>query len=187
MDLATLVRLRAGVAEPQGTAALDDLLAREAVRDLVALYAMAVDVHDEDALALMFAPTARLDLDGSVADGRDAVLAALRASMTGFRRMVHTPETHVVHVSGGSGRGVATAHAELVTRSGVVVAAHEYEDTYAVRDDRWVFESRKIRFVYAVRASEYAQTLPREDRVRLPGQQPRTMTGTWFATADSEA
>lgn len=182
MDLADFVRARAAVRAP-GPPELTALLARESIRDLAVLYAMAVDACDVRALELMFHPEVSFNRDGDIARGREAVLELLRGSMNGFRRMVHTPETHVVHVAGGCGTGVATAHAELVTRRGVIVAAHEYEDAYGVYDGRWVFTSRRVRFVYATRASDYSSTLPEDDRVRLPGEPPRAMRSGWFDTA----
>lgn len=181
-DLSSWVRARTAVtadpATPGGVAA-----ARESLRDLAVLYAMAVDAGDLDALTLMFHPDAVLDRDGEIAAGRPAILDLLSVSMRGFRRMLHTPETHVVHVSGGAGAGIATAHAELVTGRGVVLAAHEYEDDYVVYDGRWVFDSRTIRFVYAARSDEYAEALPTDECVRLPGEAPRPMIGRWFAGA----
>lgn len=178
MGLEEYVRLRTAATEAR-EAPLGDLLARESIRDLGALYAMAVDTHDLGALRLMFHPDVELDRDGELARGRDEVLALLQASMSGFRRMVHTPETHVVHVEGDHASGIATAHAELVTGRGVVLAAHEYEDGYRVHDGRWVFTRRSIRFVYATRAADYSSTLSGEDRIRLPGEPPRAMRGGW--------
>ncbi|WP_344780820.1 nuclear transport factor 2 family protein [Gordonia caeni] len=179
-DLTSWVLARTAVtAAPGGTP--DPAASRESLRDLTALYAIAVDAHDVAALEAMFAPDAVLDRDGERAHGRGEILALLRASMDGFRRMLHTPETQVVHVDGRTGAGIATAHAELVTSRGVVVAAHEYEDAFAVHEGRWVFTERKIRFVYAARSGEYGATLPDEDRVRLPGEPPRAMRGRWFA------
>ena len=88
---------------------------------------------------------------------------------------------YVVHVDGDRGEGIATAHAELVTGRGVALAAHEYEDSYVVHDGRWVFASRRIRFVYAARSDRYGETLPADDCVRLPGDAPRPMIGGWFS------
>lgn len=179
-DLTSWVLARTAVtADPGGVP--EPAASRESLRDLTALYAIAVDAHDLPALGTMFAPDAVLDRDGDRAVGRDEILALLRASMEGFRRMLHTPETQVVHVDGHTGAGIATAHAELVTGRGVVVAAHEYEDAFAVHDGRWVFTARKIRFVYAARADQYGTTLPEDDRVVLPGEAPRPMRGRWFA------
>lgn len=158
----------------------DPVTSRESLRDLAVLYAMAVDAHDLDALTLMFAPDAVLHRDGETASGRAAVLDLLAESMRGFRQMLHTPQTHVVHVDGQTGEGIATAHAELVTGRGVTLAAHQYEDSYAVHDGRWVFASRTIRFVYAARSDRYGEILPADDRVRLPGEAPRAMIGRWF-------
>ncbi|MCF8570199.1 nuclear transport factor 2 family protein [Gordonia sp. HY002] len=186
-DLSAWVRARTGVSESAVSesavserGAPDAAASRESLRDLAVLYAMAVDAHDLDALAVMFHPDMVLERDGETASGRDAVLELLAASMRGFRRMLHTPETHVVHVDGQKGEGIATAHAELVTGRGVVLAAHEYEDAYVVHDGRWVFASRRIRFVYAARSDRYGEILPADDRVQLPGDEPRAMLGSWF-------
>ncbi|WP_132992126.1 nuclear transport factor 2 family protein [Gordonia zhaorongruii] len=179
-DLSAWVRIRTAVVGGESGSAPDTASARESIRDLAILYAMAVDAHDLTALDSMFHPDAVLSRDGEDAIGRTAILEMLGESMDGFRRMLHTPETHVVHVDGRDGLGIATAHAELVTRRSVVLAAHEYEDSYTVHDGRWVFAARAIRFVYAARSDEYGTVLPEADRIRLPGAAPRTMASGWF-------
>ncbi len=183
-DLGSWVRTRTAAVVQAGGG--DDpasaMLARESLRDLAVLYAMAVDSHDLHALGLMFHPEATFGRDGEIARGRAEILNLLGASMHGFRRMIHTPETHVVHAWGDTGWGLATGHAELVTGKGVVVAAHEYEDEYAVHDGRWVFTTRKVRFVYAARSDEYSRVLPDARRVRLPGEPAREMRGRWLTS-----
>lgn len=179
-SLSELARARLAACDPSTDHVLAGVLSRESVRDLAVLYAMAIDASDVDALELTLHPDVVFDLDGVVAHGRNDVVDLLRGPMTAFRRMVHTPETHVVHVEDGAGVGVATAHAELVTAGGVTLAAHEYEDTYGVHQGRWAFTSRKVRFVYATRSTEFHTTLPREERVHMPGERPRVMSGSWF-------
>lgn len=150
------------------------LLDREAVRDLVADYALAVDDHDLDALERMFRPDAVFDRDGHVAHGWPEIAATLGASMRGFRRMVHTPHAVVVDLTGpDEAVGRSSGHGELVTSRGVVLAAYRYTDRYARHEGRWVFTRREVRFIYATPATEYAATLPEPDRVRFPGERPR--------------
>jgi ketosteroid isomerase-like protein len=158
------------------------LLDREALRDLTARYAFAVDDHDLDALATMFHPDAVFDRDGEIARGWPEIAAMLGASMRGFRRMIHTPHAVVVDLTGDDeATGMSSGHAELVTSRGVLLAAYRYADRYARHEGRWVFTRREVRFLYATSATEYAATLPDTDRVRFPGEPPRASAVTPLA------
>lgn len=160
---------------PASAALVQELLDREQLRDLVARYAMAVDDHDLDAVATMFHPAAVFDRDGHLARGWDEIAATLGASMRGFRRMLHTPHAAVVELVGADvATGASSGHAELVTSRGVLLAAYRYADEFARHEGRWVFTRRAVRFLYATSAVEYAATLPQVDRVRFPGEEPRT-------------
>lgn len=161
-----------------GRGRLDDLLDREALRDLVQLYGLAVDDHDMVALESMFAPEATFDRDGDVASGWPAIAATLGASMDGFQMMVHTPEVHVVELlAPDRAGGVASGHAELVTRRGVIVAGYRYTDRYRRRANRWVFESRAVRFLYAAPVEQYSTVLASEHPVQFPGSSPQRGAG----------
>lgn len=156
-----------------------ELLDREALRDLVARYALAVDDHDLGAVGEMFHPEAVFDRDGEVAHGWPKISALLGASMRGFRRMVHTPHAVLVELTGADeATGASSGHAELVTSRGVLLAAYRYADRFARHDGRWVFTRREVRFLYATSATEYAATLPDTDRVRFPGEPPRASAVT---------
>jgi len=150
------------------------LLDREELRDLVARYALAVDDHDLATLRTMFHPDAVFDRDGEVARGWPEIASTLGASMRGFRRMLHTPHAAVVELTGAdAAAGASSGHAELVTSRGVLLAAYRYADAFVRHEGRWVFSRREVRFLYATSAVEYATTLPHEDRVRFPGDEPR--------------
>lgn len=161
-------------ATPEISTQLAALLDREQMRDLVARYAFAVDDHDLATIATMFHPEAVFDRDGHCARGWPEIAETLAASMRGFRRMLHTPHANVVELTGpDAGRGISSGHAELVTSRGVLLAAYRYADQYARHDGRWCFTRRQVRFIYATSASRYSETLPEEDRVRFPGEEPR--------------
>ena len=151
--------------------ALGALLDREALRDLVARYAFCVDDHDLDAVAAMFHPDAVFDRDGHVASGWPEIARTLGDSMRGFRRMVHTPHSALVELTGeDEATGTSSGHAELVTGRGVVLAAYRYSDRFARWEGRWVFTRREVRSIYAASATDYAATLPASDPVRFPGE-----------------
>jgi uncharacterized protein (TIGR02246 family) len=151
-----------------------ELLDREALRDLVARYALAVDDHDLESLATMFHPDAVFDRDGHVANGWDEIASTLAGSMRGVRRMLHTPHAAVVELTGADeAAATSSGHAELVTSRGVLLAAYRYRDSFLRWEGRWVFTRREVRFVYATSASDYAATLPSLDRVRFPGEPSR--------------
>ncbi|WP_114424357.1 nuclear transport factor 2 family protein [Nocardioides houyundeii] len=157
--------------------ALAGLLDREAVRDLIARYAFAVDDHDLDALAQMFHPDAVFDRDGHLATGWPEIAETLGASMRGFQRMIHTPHALVVELTGAdTATGASSGHGELITRRGVVLAAYRYRDEFVRHEGRWVFAHRAVRFLYATSADAYAATLAEVDRVRFPGDEPRPST-----------
>lgn len=177
-DLRTLGERRLGrAATAQPDRLLRDLLDREALRDLVSLYAFAVDDHDLDALSSMFHPAAVFDRDGEEASGWPAIAETLAASMRGFRRMTHTPHAVVVDLTDAdTAVGVSSGHAELVTGRGVVLAAYRYADEYARHDGRWVFVRRSVRFLYATPAEEYSRILSSVQPVSFPGENARTST-----------
>lgn len=143
---------------------------REAIRNLAVIYAYAVDDCDIDRLRALFTDDASFDLSGRVVQGRDNVLALLEQSMTAFRMMLHTPDTHVVHLHKPDlAVGWASGHAELTGRRTTTVAAYRYADEYRRVDGDWRFAKRAARFLYAVPAPDYATLLSETDRIAFPG------------------
>lgn len=168
----SLLRARGGdrfiPADP--AAALAD---REEIRELAQLYTFAVDDHDLDALATLFTVDAVFDLGGQRAEGWPAIAEQLGGSMRGWQRMLHTPEAHVVELTGPDDAiGLAGGHAELVTRREVFVAAYRYADRYRRQEGRWVFTQRAVRFIYCAPSASYGQIVSSGQRVQFPGAEP---------------
>jgi uncharacterized protein (TIGR02246 family) len=146
---------------------------RQAIHDLCALYARAVDDHDIDALVAMFTDDGVFERRGVAAVGADAVRAAYVASFDTYRTMLHTPHPGVVLLHGdGTASGWSHGHAELATRSSLVLAAYRYEDDYRRVDGRWRFARRSITFTYAVPADRFATDVLGTDRIRWPRTPP---------------
>lgn len=147
---------------------------REAIRNLAVIYAYAVDDCDLERLRMLFTDDAAFDLSGRLVVGRDDVLALLEESMTGFRMMLHTPDTHVVHLQKPDlALGWASGHAELTGNRTTVLAAYRYADEYRLVEGSWRFAKRAVRFQYAVPVQEYPNLLSSTDRIAYPGTDAR--------------
>lgn len=146
---------------------------RQAIRDLGVLYARAVDDHDIDTLVGMFTPDGVFERRGVAATGPDEIRAAYVASFDAYRTMLHTPHPGVVVLHGdGTASGWSHGHAELATRSTLVLASYRYEDGYRCMDRRWLFARRSITFMYAVPADEMAGSFGSVERMRWPRTAP---------------
>ncbi|GAA5135920.1 nuclear transport factor 2 family protein [Pseudonocardia adelaidensis] len=146
---------------------------RQAIQDLCALYARAVDDHDIDALVAMYAADGVFERRGVPAAGSDAIRAAYVASFDSYRTMLHTPHPGVVALHGdGTASGWSHGHAELATRSTLVLASYRYEDAYRCAEGRWRFARRSITFMYAVPADRLATSFGGTDRIRWPRTSP---------------
>ncbi|MHA6617687.1 nuclear transport factor 2 family protein [Pseudonocardia sp. DLS-67] len=148
---------------------------RQAITDLCVLYARAVDDHDIDALVTMFTADGVFERRGVPATGPDAIRAAYVASFDTYRTMLHTPHPGVVALHGdGTASGWSHGHAELATRSTLVLASYRYEDDYRCAEGRWRFARRSITFMYAVPADRLATSFGGTDRIRWPRTPPET-------------
>ena len=145
----------------------------QAIHDLGALYARAVDDHDIDTLVAMFTPGGVFERRGVAATGADEVRAAYVASFDTYRTMLHTAHPGVVELHGdGTASGWSHGHAELATKSTLVLASYRYEDELRRVDGRWRFARRAITFMYAVPADQMATSFGGVDRIRWPRTAP---------------
>jgi uncharacterized protein (TIGR02246 family) len=174
-DLATAVRAQADL---------------QAIRDLGVLYARAVDDHDLDTLVAMFTPDGVFERRGVAATGSAEIRAAYGASFDTYRTMLHTAHPGVVRLHGdGTASGWSHGHAELATRSTLVMASYRYEDDLRCIDGRWLFARRSITFMYAVPADQLATSFGSVERIRWPrttpeaGDYPET-SPTWDTYRD---
>jgi uncharacterized protein (TIGR02246 family) len=162
----------------------------QAIRDLGVLYARAVDDHDLDTLVAMFTPDGVFERRGVAATGSAEIRAAYVASFDTYRTMLHTAHPGVVQLHGdGAASGWSHGHAELATRSTLVMASYRYEDDLRCVDGRWLFARRSITFMYAVPADQLATSFGSVERIRWPrttpeaGDYPET-SPTWDTYRD---
>jgi ketosteroid isomerase-like protein len=122
--------------------------ARFALGDLVARYFDCVDRRDVAGVVADFAPDGEFSYPGGSARGR-ADLHAFWSANLRWDFTYHYPHAHVVRFTGPTiASGYVDAHAEHQQDGGCVVAALRYVDEYVLRDGRWVFQRRDLRFRY---------------------------------------
>jgi uncharacterized protein (TIGR02246 family) len=145
----------------------------QAIRDLGILYGRAVDDHDIDTLVAMFTPDGVFERRGVAATGSAEIRAAYVASFDTYRTMLHTAHPGVVQLHGdGTASGWSHGHAELATRTTLVMASYRYEDELRCVEGRWLFARRSITFMYAVPADELATSFGDVQRMRWPRTAP---------------
>jgi ketosteroid isomerase-like protein len=146
---------------------------RQAIADLGVLYARAVDDRDIDAVVATYTADGVFERRGVAAAGAAAIRAAYVASFDTYRTMLHTPHPGVVRLHGdGTASGWSHGHAELATRSTLVLASYRYEDDYRCVEGRWLFARRSITFMYAVPADQLATSFGTVERIRWPRTAP---------------
>ncbi len=146
---------------------------RQAVTDLQVLYGRAVDDHDLDTVVDCFTADGVFERRGVPATGAQELRAAYTASFGTYVTMLHTAHPGVVVVHGDeTASGWSHGHAELATRSTLVLASYRYADDYRCEDGRWRFARRSLTFMYAVPADQLAGSFGNDLRMRWPRTEP---------------
>lgn len=163
---------------------------RQAIVDLQVLYGRAVDDHDLDTVVGCFTTDGVFERRGVPATGTAELRAAYAGSFDTYVTMLHTAHPGVVQVHGdGTASGWAHGHAELATRSTLVLASYRYADDYRCEAGRWRFARRSLTFMYAVPADELAGSFGDRRRMRWPRTEPTEAdypesSPTWTAHRD---
>ena len=153
--------------------AIRDLAATQAIRNLSAIYSMAVDDHDLETVVRCFTPDGSFTRAGSTTTGHDDLRAFYRMMMERYRTTLHVPEGHVVEIDPRDpdrANGVVTGHGELVMDTTVMMAAYRYTDTYQCVEGRWKFSSRSLAFMYVMPLEQMATGFGGSKRIRWPEQ-----------------
>ena len=133
-----------------------------AIQELVARYALAVDDHDMDALAALYATDAVFEGLTGTLHGRWAVTEYVASKLDTYDgASVHTPHSPVIEFGeDGEAVGIVPAHVEFSEGGVQRNLALRYHDRYTRRDGTWYFQSREIRVVYSVPTAGNAGALP---------------------------
>jgi len=149
------------------------LEARAEIEDLGAAYAVAVDDHDIETLVNLFTENGTFDRSGPVSHGRNEIRAFYVQSMERYALTLHTPQSSQIIINGDHAKGLLTGQAELALDGTLMMAAYRYADSYTRTGNRWRFERRRLRFMYAVPFAEMEAGLTTTSRIRWPGAPPQ--------------
>lgn len=121
--------------------ARDDTTARDAVRDVILSYALAIDSRDFPRVAACFADDAQATYAGvEVPHGRDAICAWLEANVT-FVASTHLLAPPLIEVRGDRADAITPAVAFLLEEEGgrlqLRTRGLRYTDTLERRDGSW--------------------------------------------------
>jgi ketosteroid isomerase-like protein len=120
---------------------IDRLESTEAIRQLVARYALATDSRDLDALVELFVDDVQVGEDRR---GRDALRAFFDRSLREVGVTILFVGNHVIDFDDDNhARGVVYCRGEIQVDDRWVIQAILYRDTYERRDDAWYFVRRK--------------------------------------------
>jgi hypothetical protein len=128
--------------------AIEELLARDGIRQLAARYALAVDAKDVDGIARLFVD----DVDnGRYGPGREGVKLFYDQSLRKFHCSMHLIGNHVIDFDDDdTAHGIVycRAHHHLLQPEHWFDEALAYFDSYERVDGDWRFRRRRVRSWY---------------------------------------
>jgi hypothetical protein len=147
---------------------LQRLLAHEAIRQLVARYALYVDSRDYDALVELFVEDVRV---GRHACGRAALRESFAEALAPRRVTILSVGTHVIKVvDDDHATGVLYCRGEVQEDDRWIHQLILYTDEYERRDGTWYFVRRRHELFYGAEVGVNPLTLP-------PANWPSSETG----------
>jgi len=158
-----------------GVGALARLEAHEAIRQLAARYAVAIDRRDLDALVALFVPDVRVGRDAS---GRDALRASFAVSLRAIGMSVLHVGTQVIDLADADhASGTVYCKGEIQDGERWIHQAIVYDDTYRRVEGTWYFVRRIHRLFYGAEVGVNPLGLPpaewpahHDGRGTLPGE-----------------
>lgn len=147
---------------------------RHAIMDMCSRYSLAMDDHDFDALAGLFAPDA---VYGWVdqppqAEGRAAIVELFRSRIGNSGPSFHVNHDMIIDSDAADpsrASGIIFCHAEVCPAGKQLACAIRYRDRYVKMDGKWLFAARFLSFLYFVPVEEYQGILTQIDRLRVGG------------------
>lgn len=128
---------------------LDDLLAKEAIRDVVLRYCRAVDRRDFEALKALYHEDATDDHGGMFCGSAADYIAWLPDMVSQMQVLSHQVLNHYIVVDGDEAEGEVYVQAYHLTKDEAgddveMIIGGRYLDRYSRRNGEWRFSARKI-------------------------------------------
>lgn len=147
---------------------LDRLESIEAIRQLVARYAVATDARDLDGLVALFVDDVQV---GAERRGRDALREYFDRSLRDVGVTILYVGNHVIDFDDGDhARGIVYCRGEVQVDDRCVIQAIQYRDAYERRGGTWYFVRRKHLLWYGAELGQSPLGLP-------PANWPEHLTG----------
>ena len=145
---------------------------REAIRELIGRYGLAMDNKDFGLVAEIFAEDARFAWFDGAFDivGRDAIVDMYRTRLAAAGPSFHFTHDQFIDwdpADEDRATGLVLAHAETSAGPTQGLVAVRYHDRYVRQGERWLFKERLLGFLYNVPVAEYDGILKKTDRIRL--------------------
>ena len=141
--------------------AVQKLLDRAAIADLILRYARAVDRKDWDQVRACFAPDAYVDY-GRFQGGAVEVFGNIRKAFKVFEHTMHFMEPRIIEIAGDEATtetyGIAYHRMVHEGKPKDLVIGMRYSDELVRRNDPWLFRRRTLEYIFE-----------REDAVVVPG------------------
>jgi hypothetical protein len=137
------------------TAQLQQLLDREAIRDLAARYAHLVWQNQPLATVELFTEDGVVDLgaDGGRIEGQQA-LRAIYSEKVGSMMLHPFVHNHIIELDGDHASGIAYMDLRCIRDGQSLMGSGYYEDQYVREDGVWKFRYRKLNMHYLVAPGE---------------------------------
>jgi ketosteroid isomerase-like protein len=147
---------------------LQELLARDAIRQLAHRYAVSMDAGDLDALVELFVDDVRVGREES---GREALRRNFAQQLRAVGPTILFVGNHVIEFDDADhARGVVYCKGEIQDGERWIQQAIQYRDTYERRAGRWYFVRRRHLLWYGVEA-------PSNPLSQAPADWPASHTG----------
>jgi len=164
---------------------IDRLESREAIRNLVARYAVLIDARDLDALTELFVDDVRVS---RTERGHAAMKALIDSLVCQFTTSVHFVGAQTLDfIDADHAEGIVYCKAEHEYGDEWIIMAIQYWDRYERRKGRWLFTGRQIKHWYATDLNDRPVG---PSKTRWPVSGPETLPGayeSWSRYWDSHA
>jgi len=122
---------------------LEQLLAREAIRDLLARYCAAFDDYDWDAWERLWTEDIVWVVDGTPIEGLDALRAFMTTCLPPEYRGKHMCSNPVIELAEDGAHANARTDVVWITQNFENAIVGRYVDTLVRRGDRWLISRRE--------------------------------------------